>query len=520
MIAKFQSPTPLAGLSVMICITIAQESRHLLLADMLNAAAMGADMVEVRLDCLENAPNFTEMMAAKRIPVVFSCRRPQDGGQWKGSEEERLTLLRQAIMAKADYVEIEYDVADQVRPFPGCQRVISYTNVAKMPTAINEIYDDMLSLKPDIIKLTVRARTPEEAWPLVQIVNKSKVPTVAVGLGRPGVMLAILGKKIGSPWTEAALERGMEAFPGQPTVTDLVDVYRYRDIGKPTRFVGVTGLSEREFLTAGLMNAAFATLGQHHRVLPMAVGSLRLFRKVIDLVRLQGVAMEEDYYEFLHETALLDETARAPVIAGNLILPNGDQGYLASNTMSHWAIAALEDTLLKRDPSKSDPLLGRTVMLAGCGPLTRMVAPALKKNGAALVFASKNRDLAQRTSQAFGGRQVAWEGIYNTSHDVLVVSRDQRQNDGEAVDPEEEMPIHPGYLKPNMTVLDLTTYPRPSKFMKEAKLRGCSTVAPSRLLIEQVRDHVKRIGDQNVDVAVLREKLTTLLDEEDTESRY
>lgn len=504
----------------MICITIAQESRHLLLADMLNAAAMGADLVEVRLDCLENAPNFTDMMAAKRIPVIFSCKRPQDGGQWKGSEEERLTLLRQAIMAKADYVEIEYDVAEQVRPFPGCQRVISYTNVAKMPSALNEIYDDMLSLKPDIIKLTVRARTPEEAWPLVQIVAKSKVPTVAIGLGRPGVMLAILGKKIGSPWTEAALERGMEAFPGQPTVTDLVDVYHYRDIGKPTRFVGITGLSEREFLTAGLMNAAFAKLGLHHRALPMAVGNLRLFRKVIDLVRLQGVTMEEDYYEFLHETALLDESARAPVVAGDLILPNGEQGYLASNTLSRWAVAALEETLLKHDPGKGDPLRGRTAMLAGCGPLTRMIAPTLKKNGAALVFASKNREQAQKLSQTFGGRQVAWEGIYNTSHDVLVVSKDHRQNDAEAVDPEEDMPIHPGYLKPNITVLDLTTYPRRSKFMREAKLRGCSTVSPSRLLIEQVRDHVKRIGEKDIEASILQEKLAGWLDEVDEESKF
>src|SRR5580698_9781892 len=180
----------------MICITIAQESRHLLLADMLNAARMGADLLEIRLDCLDKAPNFGDMLAAKRLPLLFSCRRPQDGGNWQGTEEDRLMLLRQAIMSKADYVEIEYDIADQIRPFPGTQRVISYTNVQKMPSAIGEIYEDMVSLKPDIIKLTVRARTPEEAWPLIQLLAKPKVPTVVTGLGRPGVMLAVLGRKV------------------------------------------------------------------------------------------------------------------------------------------------------------------------------------------------------------------------------------------------------------------------------------------------------------------------------------
>jgi 3-dehydroquinate dehydratase / shikimate dehydrogenase len=494
----------------MICITIAQESRHLLLADMLNAAAMGADLVEVRLDCLEKAPNFADMLSAKRLPILFSCRRPQDGGQWKGSEDERLMLLRQAVMSKADYVDVEYDVADQIRPFPGCKRVISYTNVGKMPSAIGDIYDDMLTLKPDVIKLTVRARTPEEAWPLVQILGKPKAPTVVVGLGRPGVMLAVLGKKIGAPWTEAALERGMEAFPGQPTIRDLVEIYRYRDIGKKTRFVGVTGLGEREFLAAGVMNAAFAELGLPHHVLPLAVGNLKLFRKIIDLVRLQGVALEEDYYESIHETASFDQSARPPIQAGDLMLPCDEQGWIACNSLSGWAIAVLETALRNRDSEKAEALQGRMVMLAGCGPLTRMIAAALKEKGAALVFASKDRAAAAQMSQTFGGRQVAWEGIYTNTHDVLVVSRDSRTGDDE--EEEDELPIHPGYLKPSMTVLDLTTYPRPSRFLTEARLRGCSVVSPAELLCERVREHVERIGGKGIGIEILRQKLASWLD--------
>jgi 3-dehydroquinate dehydratase / shikimate dehydrogenase len=490
----------------MICITIAQESRHLLLADMLNAVTMGADLLEVRLDCLEKAPNFHDMLAAKRKPLLFSCRRPQDGGFWKGTEEERLMLLRQAIMSKADYVEIEYDIADQIRPFPGSQRVISYTNVNKMPSAIGDIYDDMLELKPDVIKLTVRAKTPEEAWPLVQIVGKQKVPTVVVGLGRSGMMLAVLGRKIGAPWTTAALERGMEAYPGQPTIRDLLEVYRYRDIGKPTRFAGVTGLGEREFVMAGVMNAAFVHLGLHHRVLPLQVGNLKTFRKIIDTVRLQGVAMEEAFVAQIHETASYDESSKAPVQAADLMLPGGENGWIGSNTLSVWASNALEATLHERDPALEQPLKGRMAMLAGAGPLTRMLAPALKAKGAALIFASKDRNAATRLSQVFGGRQIGWEGIYATLHDVLVVSRDTEAPVDET-EGEEELPIHPGYLKSSITVMDLTAIPRFSPILREARLRGCSFVHPEKLLVEQAREHVKRICGQDVPAEVLREKL-------------
>jgi len=498
----------------MICITIAQESRHLLLADMLNAVAMGADLLEVRLDTLEKAPNFSDMIAAKRKPLLFSCRRPQDGGNWKGTEEERLVLLRQAVLSKADYVEIEYDVADQIRPFPGVQRVISYTNVEKMPSAIGEIYEDIAALKPDVIKLTVRARTPEEAWPLMQLLAKPKAPTVVVGLGRPGVMLAVLGQKVGAPWTSAALERGSEAFPGQPTVRDLVEVYRYREIGKPTRFVGVTGVGEREFLTACLMNEAFARLNLPYRVLPLQVGNLKLFRKVLDIVKVQGVAIEESYCEKVYEAAAFDASARPPVHGADLLLPGGEQGWIASNTLSSWAMGPLEAVLRVREPAKERPLEGRVVMLAGAGPLTRMIAPALKERGAALIFASKDRAAAGRLSQAFGGRQIGWEGIYATLHDVLVVARDQSKSDDDDTD---EPAIHPGYLKSNMTVMDLTSIPMRSALLREAKLRGCSVVEPADLLIGQVREQVRRICEQEIEENVLREKLSEWLGDEEGE---
>src|SRR5688572_10734486 len=116
----------------MICITINQESRRFALVDMLNAGRQ-CDLLEVRLDRFEKSPDLSEIFANKPKPVIMSCRRKQDGGYWEGGEDERLALLRQCIVSKADYVEIELDVADQIRRFPPSQRVISYTNLAETP---------------------------------------------------------------------------------------------------------------------------------------------------------------------------------------------------------------------------------------------------------------------------------------------------------------------------------------------------------------------------------------------------
>src|SRR5207244_5282931 len=128
---------------VMICISINQESRRMALVDMLNAAKQ-CDLLEVRLDRFGKAPELGELLSHKPRPVIMSCRRPQDGGHWDGSEDERLAILRQCIISKAGYVEIELDVADQVRRFPPSQRVIAYT-IKDTDTAedIAERYEEM-----------------------------------------------------------------------------------------------------------------------------------------------------------------------------------------------------------------------------------------------------------------------------------------------------------------------------------------------------------------------------------------
>jgi 3-dehydroquinate dehydratase / shikimate dehydrogenase len=489
----------------MICVTIAQESRRLALADMLNAATLGADLVEVRLDKFEKDAHLGEIVAARRKPVLFSCRRPRDGGEWSGTEEERLTLLRSAVVAKADYVDVELDAADQVRPFPGCRRVVSYTNLAETPRDIDAIYRQLQAKAPDVIRITCQARTPEEAWPLVHLLNKPPVPTVVEARGPAGLMLALVGRKVEAPWTSAALERGMEAFPGQPTIRDLVDVYRYPDVGKKTRFVGVTGDGERPRLAAGLLNASLAHADLPHRALPIRVGDRKMFRKIAEAVRLQAVVLDESAYEGLHEIARLDESARAPVAAADGLAPV-DGEWVAYNALGPATVAAVLAVQRERDPDAT--LKGRVVALAGCGPLTRMLAQPFKAAGAALLWASRDRAGVQAASQAFGGRQLLWEAVYATSHDVLAIGRD-----GAKADDESDLPLHPGYLKPGMTVVDLTAGERPSRFLREAVTRGCAVVTPDRLLLEQVREHARRLGAE-VPAAVLAEKLAGWLPED------
>jgi 3-dehydroquinate dehydratase/shikimate dehydrogenase len=483
----------------MICISIMQESRRLALVDMLNAGSQ-CDLLEVRLDRFGKAPEVGELLAARPKPVIMSCRRPCDGGLWEGSEEERLALLRQCIISKAEYVEIELDVADQIRPFPGAKRVITYTNRSQTPDDLADIYEEAQTKQPDVIKLTTLARTPEEAWPLVQILARQAVPTVVVGLGSPGVMLSVLGAKIGAPWTYAALERGMEAYPGQPTVADLVDVYHYRAIGRTTRLVGVTGFGQRERATAAALNAAFAHFDLPARCLPLGVGSVRLFRKVIEAAKLAAAVIDAEHRCTILEMATDLSPSAARTKSADLLL-HKDNRWQAHDTQLVAMVAALEAALASRCGADK-PLQGRIVLIAGTGAVAQSLGRELKERGCALIIASHDKAAAHQLAQELECRFVQFEAMYSTNHDVLIVCDTDKT------------PIHPGYLKSGMTVLDARSEVGTSSLVREAQQRGCAVVAARQLWLEQVAMQARLLTGKEVPAQLLADAAPWLLDEE------
>jgi len=487
-----------------ICISINQESRRLALVDMHNAAKQ-CDLVEVRLDRFGIAPELGQLIAAKPKPIIMSCRRPQEGGHWDGTEEERLAILRQAIVSKADYVEIELDVADQIRRFPPSQRVISY-HVKPEDTAedIAERYEEAQTKNPDVIKLTTLAKTPEEAWPLVQILARPRLPTVVVGLGKPGVMLTVLARKIGAPWTYAALEKGMEAYPGQPTVADLRDIYHYHVIDHGTRLIGVTGFGDREYATVALLNAALAHLQLPARCLPLGVGTVRLFRKIVEAVKLAGVLVDAANQEAIVEMAAHLHPTAALAKAADLVLHKSD-GWHGYHTQAPVALTALLTTL-KAKTGQDDPLRNRPVALAGLSGLARTLALELQKKGAGVILASHERKAAQQLAKEVGCRQVGFEALYTILHDVLIVCDDEPLAGRSG--------IHPGYLKEGMTIMDLTAGLRASPLLREARSRGCAVVEPRALFLDQIELAVKMITSKQVPREVLDKAAPDLFAEE------
>src|SRR5262245_57387812 len=112
-----------------ICVVVARTRHKMVQVEIQEAAKRGAQFIEVRLDYLAKAPDFKRITANRPCPLMATVRRPTDGGRFSGTEEARRMLLRQAVVGGFDWIDLETDVADEIRRFRDVKRVVSYHNM-------------------------------------------------------------------------------------------------------------------------------------------------------------------------------------------------------------------------------------------------------------------------------------------------------------------------------------------------------------------------------------------------------
>ena len=225
----------------MICVSLGRTRHSMMIAEHQALATKGAQLVELRLDWLSKTPELNRLIDKRPTPVVITCRRPQDGGRAKMTEDQRQTILRQAIVAGVDYVDLEYDIATKIRRYGKTKRIISFHDFNGTPDTLEERYGHMCTLDPDIVKVVTMAQKPEDNIRLLQLIKDAKVPTVAFCMGEFGLISRVLCGKFGTPFTYATFSQDRVLAPGQLSFEEMKNLYRYDQINADTKVFGVLG---------------------------------------------------------------------------------------------------------------------------------------------------------------------------------------------------------------------------------------------------------------------------------------
>src|SRR4051812_9281993 len=117
----------------MICVSLGRTRHKMMVAEHQALAQRGAELVELRLDWLSHLPSLSRLIKERPTPIVVTIRRGQDKGLWKGNEEQRQTILREAIADGVEYVDLEEDTAGQIRRYGKTKRIISHHDFEQTP---------------------------------------------------------------------------------------------------------------------------------------------------------------------------------------------------------------------------------------------------------------------------------------------------------------------------------------------------------------------------------------------------
>ena len=463
----------------MICISLGRTRHSSMMEEHRALAEKGAELVELRVDFMRKRPDIGRLLKDRPTPVVVTCRRKVDRGRWFGTEEQRLAILREAIIGGAEYVDLEVDVAGSIRRYGKTKRIISYHNFDETPLELFDIYQRMRKLDPDVIKIVTMANSPGDNVRVLEMVGAADVPTVGFCMGEMGTISRVLCGRYGAPFTYASFSREREMAPGQLSWAEVRNLFRFDQINQQTVVFGVIGDPIAQSKSPLIHNAAYRKLGLNAVYLPIRIPQDRLLESLKELERLQvaGYSVTIPHKEgVLQYVDRMDEATDLMGAANTLFKRDGQ--WCATNTDAPAAISAIQDGL--RKAGNIPELTARKVLILGAGGAARAVGHALLQHGAVVTLTNRSRDRGKSLASELGCQFTSWENRGSEICDVLVNCTSVGMHPN--VD---ESPFEQHWLSDSALVFDTVYNPEQTLLLKQARDRGCPTVSGVEMFIRQ-----------------------------------
>jgi len=487
-----------------VLVVIGRTRHKMVVAELLEAVKRGTRFIELRLDFLAKAIDFKRLAPYKQCPWVATLRRPSDGGRFGGTEAERQTIIRQAIVSGVfEWVDLETDIAATIPRFGKVKRIISYHNLGETPANLDDIYAKMLGQDADVYKVAVTAQDPEDVVRVLKLQQAAPKATVAFCMGDIGQPSRFLALKYGAPWIYAAFNKERGIAPGLPSLDDFKTTYPVTTIAPETRVFGIVGDPVDHSFSPLLHNQMYRRLGVKALYLPFRVprGMLPQAVEAYDAVPVNGYSVTIPHKEAAAQVALEKELNVEVTQAANTLVRLAEGKFSAANTDYAAAVDSLKSHLTERAGDGPVAQLSQlSVMLLGAGGVARAIAFALHREGAQLTITGRTYERAQRLAEEVKCKAVDWHARHSVSFDVLINCTPVGMHPN--VD---ESPCHFSILKPGVTVFDTIYRPETTLLIREARTRGCHTITGVDMFVRQAARQIELFIGQTPDQAVMRD---------------
>lgn len=438
-------------------------------------AAVG-DMVELRLDGVADL-DVAGALGGRRLPAVVTCRAAWEGGRFDGAEEERRSILARAVDAGAEYVDVEWRALDPSRVGSAAATawgslvsatperiVLSAHDFNGMPRDLEGQVRSMRSSGAGVIKVAYAASRLTDTLPLREITRGG--PAVVIAMGDAGLPSRLLASRYGSLWTYG----GNGVAPGQVPAAQMLQRFRFRQIGAATRLFGVVSQKARHSVSPAMHNAAFDAAGLDAVYVPLQAEAFDDFLAFADAIGIEGASVTIPFKRDALSAASRCDALTSEVGAANT-LRRRDGAWEATNTDVDGFLAPIE-------PAFGGKLDGTRATVLGGGGSARAVVVALRSKGATVTVCARRGEQAQEVADALGVRTAPWPPAPG-SWDLLVNCTPLGGANLRA-----ESPLPNGPFDGRL-VYDLTYGPGESRLVREARMAGCATLDGLAMLVAQ-----------------------------------
>eukprot|EP01018_Ginkgo_biloba_P010731 Gb_22470 [translate_table: standard] len=489
----------MAKTGCLVCCSLVAHSLEETLKQMHQAKFDGADVIEIRIDHLRNFNPTVDMeilLKNRPLPTIITYRPKWEGGNYEGDEGNRLYALRLAMELGADYVDIEFQVASDFiesvknEKMRNCKIIVSNHNYESTPSLedLCHLVGRIQSTGADVVKFSTTATNITDVARIFQVLAQSQVPIIASVMSERGLISRILCPKFGGYLTFGSLGLGKELASGQPTLTDLINVYRMKCLGRDTKVFGIIGNPVGHSKGPVFHNQAFKEIGFDAIYVPFLVDNLAEFLRVYSYPDFAGYSVTIPHKEAALECCDEVEPIARSIGAVNTIVRRESDGKLIGyNTDYTGAISAIEDGLKGRLKSgnweNTSPLSGKLFVVIGAGGAGKALAYGAKQKGARVAIANRNYERGKALANLVAGEAIPLDKLDSfCQEDGMILANTTSVGMHPNVN---VTPVSKGALRAYDLVFDAVYTPKVTRLLREAEEVGVTVVSGLEMFIRQ-----------------------------------
>lgn len=467
------------------------------------ALAAGTDAIELRIDTWDDESTLKRL--AHVLPPrrwIVTCRSTSEGGHSERDAAQRAARLVAAAGGGNGYIDFEFadwrrsaDARQKLRLAAGAPAdrpgeggpglILSSHHLDGRPQDPAGLLAAMASESDaGAVKLVWQAEDIRDNFIALELLRATRKPTIALCMGEAGLPSRVLARKFGAFATYCSPTAGQETAPGQVSLVEMLERYRWRSITPSTQVYGVIGSPVVQSMGPALFNTLFDRHGINAVYLPLLVDpDPDLLAAFLEGCRLRpwldvrGFSMTAPHKRAAARWLGEDVSSRtARIGAVNTLRADGSR-YLGYNTDCAGALDAITGAL---DCGQQD-LSGLGVEILGAGGAARAVVVGLGDCGCDVTVYNRHQSRGRALAEEFGCRAEPWENR-GLDRDVRLLINCTSVGMWPDVD---ATPMPADRLHEDCIVFDLVYNPIQTRLLRDAKRAGCRIIDGLSMFVNQ-----------------------------------